>query len=244
MAKKTKKPVEARQKDRKESIRRQKGRGRTAICSPTSMAAANPAKRCQEQSPLRRRQRLHRARHRGAGGARAGAPPPRHVYRRHRREGAASSLRRSDRQRDGRGARRPRDLHRGRTRQRRLHDRDRQRPRHSGRSASEISEKIRARSDHVHAACGRQIRFQGLRDLRRPARRRRVGRERAVGKTRSRGRARTATLQDDVRARKAERRAGETRPRAQQARHHHPLQAGRRRFSARTRNGIPRACSA
>ncbi len=41
---------------------------------------------------------------------------PGHVYRRHRRKGAASSVRRSDRQLDGRGAGRPRDLHRGRTR--------------------------------------------------------------------------------------------------------------------------------
>ena len=59
--------------------------------------------------------------------------------------------------------------------------RDRQRPRHPGRSASEIPEKVRARSDHVHAARGRQIRLQGLRDLGRPARRRRLGRERALG---------------------------------------------------------------
>ena len=60
------------------------------------------------------RGRLRRLLDRGAGGARAGPPPARHVYRRHRREGAAPPLRRGDRQRHGRGGRRPRDLHRGR----------------------------------------------------------------------------------------------------------------------------------
>ena len=38
----------------------------------------------------------------------------------------------------------------------------RQRPRHSGRSASEVQEQVGARSDHVHAARRRQIRLQGL----------------------------------------------------------------------------------
>ena len=56
----------------------------------------------------------------------------------------------------------------------------------------EIQEQVRARSDHVHAACRRQIRLRGLRDLRRPARRRRVGRQRAVRAHGSRGRARAA----------------------------------------------------
>ena len=99
----------------------------------------------------RRRSRLHGQAHRGAGGPGAGAAPPRHVYRRHRREGAASPVRRGDRQLDGRGAGRPRHLHRGRTRRRRLHHRHRQRPRHAGRSASEVQEQVGARSDHVHA---------------------------------------------------------------------------------------------
>src|ERR1700761_912340 len=49
-------------------------------------------------------------------------------------------VRRSDRQLDGRGPGRPRDLHRGRIDGRRFSQRDRQRPRHSGRSASEIPE--------------------------------------------------------------------------------------------------------
>ena len=66
---------------------------------------ARPARA--RQAERRRRGRLHRAPHRGAGRARAGAPAPRHVYRRHRREGAASPVRRGDRQRHGRGARRP-----------------------------------------------------------------------------------------------------------------------------------------
>ena len=45
----------------------------------------------------------------------------------------------------------------------------------------------------THAACRRQIRFRGLRDLGRPARRRRVGRQRAVGAHGGRGRARAAS---------------------------------------------------
>ncbi len=55
---------------------------------------------------------LHRQRHRGAGGAGAGAPPARHVYRRHRRARAAPSGRRDARQRHGRGGRRPCQPHR------------------------------------------------------------------------------------------------------------------------------------
>ena len=97
--------------------------------------------------------------------------------------------------------------------------RDRQRPRHPGRSASEIPEKVRARSHHVHAARRRQIRLQGLRDLGRPAWRRRLGRERAVGPDRSRGVARPGALPPGVRARHPEEQAGEARPRAEQARH-------------------------
>ena len=45
----------------------------------------------------------------------------------------------------------PRHLHRGRDGGRRLRRRDRQRPRHSRRSAPEVQEQVRARSDHVHA---------------------------------------------------------------------------------------------
>ena len=40
--------------------------------------------------------------------------------------------------------------------------RHRQWPRHSGRSASEIQEEVRARSHHDDAAFGRQVQFQGL----------------------------------------------------------------------------------
>ena len=77
---------------------------------------------------------------------------------------------------------------------RRVLDRDPQRPRHPGRSASKVSQKIGPRSDHVHPACGWQVRFQGIRNLRRPARRRRVGGQRAVVAAGSRGRARPETL--------------------------------------------------
>ena len=97
--------------------------------------------------------------------------------------------------------------------------RHRQRPRHSGRSASEISEKIRARNHHVHAACGRQIRLEGLRDLRRPARRRRVRRQRAVVAARSRGRAQSEALSYGVRARPSQGQARRPRQDQQPPRH-------------------------
>ena len=77
-------------------------------------------------------------------------------------------------------------------------DRHRQRPRHPGRSASEIPEEVGARSHHVHAAFGRQIRLQGLRDLGRPARRRRLRGERAVLAARGRGRAQPETLSHEL----------------------------------------------
>jgi hypothetical protein len=56
---------------------------------------------------------LRRLLHRGAGGAGARAPPPRHVYRRHRRARAAPPGGRGARQLHGRGGGRPRLPHRG-----------------------------------------------------------------------------------------------------------------------------------
>ena len=90
---------------------------------------------------------------------------------------------------------------------RRLPHGHRQRPRHPGRSAPEVSEEVRARSDHVHAARRRQIRLQGLRDLGRPARRRRLGGQRALRAARGRGRARRPALPADLSS-AASRRAG------------------------------------
>ena len=182
--------------------------------------------RCRLCARRRRRSRLYRQAHRGFGGARAGAPPPRHVYRRHRREGAASPVRRGHRQRHGRGAGRSRRLDRRRDGSRRLCRRHRQRPRHPGRSASEIQEQVGARSDHVHAARRRQIRLQGLRDLGRPARRRRLGGERAVRAHGGRGRARPKALQDGVRARQAEDQIARCGQGAEPPRHQGPLPAG------------------
>ena len=60
------------------------------------------------RKPTEAVRQLHGRRHRGAGRPGAGAPPARHVHRRHRREGAASPVRRGDRQRHGRGGGRPR----------------------------------------------------------------------------------------------------------------------------------------
>ncbi len=212
---------------------------------PARAAKARQAKPARGKPRARRRGRLHRQAHRGAGGARAGPPPPRHVYRRHRREGAASSVRRSDRQRHGRGARRPRRLDRSRDGGERLRLGHRQRPRHSGRPASQVQEQVGARSDHVHAARRRQIRLQGLRDLGRPARRRRLGRQRAVRAHGGRGRARAAALSHGLRARQAEGQAGKGRARAQPARHQSPLPArsanlraeGRLQARARVQDG-------
>ena len=192
---------------------------------------------------LQRRGRLHRARYRGARRPRAGAPPARHVYRRHRRKGAASSVRRSHRQRHGRGAGGPCLLHRGGTERRRISDRHRQRPRHSGRSASEISEEIRARSHHVHAAFRRQIRLQGLRDLRRPARRRRLRGERAVLAARGRGRPQPKALSHGVRARPSQGQARRPRQDQQPPRHHESASSRTPRFSAPRPPSSRSACS-
>ena len=210
---------------------------------PRAASRRRGARRQRVGARLSRRVRLYRQAHRGAGGARAGAPPPRHVYRRHRRESAASPVRRGDRQFHGRGAGRPCRLDRGRDGGRRLRHRHRQRPRHSGRSASEIQEQVGARSDHVHAARRRQIRLQGLRDLGRPARRRRFGGERAVRAHGGRSRARPKALPDGVRARQAEDQIAGRRQGAEPARHQSALPARTRTFSAPRRTSSPSACS-
>ena len=64
--------------------------------------------------------------------------------------------------------------------------------------APEIQGQVRARSDHDHAARRRQVRLQGLRDLRRAARRRHLGRQRPVRPARGRGRAQPQALPADV----------------------------------------------
>ena len=177
------------------------------------------------QAHERGRGPLHGARYRGARRSGAGAPASGHVYRRHRREGAASPLRRGDRQFHGRGAGGARQLHRRRDGGRRLRRGDRQRPRHSRRSAPEVQEQVRARSDHVHLARGRQVRFESVRDLRRLARRRCFGRQRTVGAHGGGGRARADALPHGVRARQAQGQAGKGRPRAQPSRHQGSLPA-------------------
>ena len=195
----------------------------TATCSTAPHGAARP----QTGAPKGRagRRRLYGARHRGAGRARAGAAAARHVYRRHRREGAAPPVRRSDRQRDGRGARRPRRLDR-----RQLSADGFVTVADNGRGIPvdphpEVPEKIRARSHHVHAARGRQIQLQGLRHLGRPAWRRRLGHERALRAHGGRGRARRQALRDGVRARHPAGQAEGNGPHAEPARHLGALQA-------------------
>ena len=182
---------------------------RNDLFSPLGKRAADPLVRVAKRDKAARdaSDSYTRGRHRGAGRAGAGAPPAGHVYRRHRREGAAPSVRRSDRQCDGRGGRRPCHLDRGRARRGRLRDRHRQRPRHPGRSAPEVQEQVGARGHH-DARCtpGGKFDSQGLRDLGRPARRRRLGGQRAVGRARGRGGARPAALRA-ARSRAASRRA-------------------------------------
>ena len=219
---------------------------RARPCSTCRNSSAAPALRHghpRGQAQRRGRGQLYRHRHRGAGRARAGAPAARHVYRRHRREGAASPVRRGDRQFDGRGAGGPRQLHRGGDGGRRFRDRHRQRPRHSGRPASEVQEQIRARSDHVHAARGRKVRLQGVRHLGRAARRRRVGRQCAVRAHGGRGRARADALSHGVRARQAERQAGKARPRRPTGAAPRCASSPTRRFSAPRRISSPSASS-
>ena len=214
-------------------------------CSPTlrTRAAARGAPARSRVRARLRRGRLHRQAYRGTGGARAGAPPARHVYRRHRREGAASPVRRSHRQRHGRGARRPCRLDRGRDGGRRLCHRHRQWPRHPGRSASEIPEQVRPRSDHVHAARRRQIQLQGLRNLGRTARRRRFGGQRAVRAHGGRGRARPKALPDGFRARQAEDANCRMPARRRTAAAPRCGSGPTRRFSAPRRISSPSACS-
>ena len=144
---------------------------------------------------------LRRVGDRGPRRARAGPPPPRHVYRRHRRARAPPPRRRGHRQCDGRGGRRLRHPDRGRARARQPPDRHRQRPRHPGRPAPQISRQVGARSDHDHAPLGREVRGQGIFDLGRPPRRRGQRRQRAVDRNDRRGRARQEALPPDLLAR-------------------------------------------
>ena len=116
------------------------------------------------QNLARTARRLLRQGHRGPGGAGAGAPAPRHVYRRHRRAGAAPSGRRGARQRHGRGGGRPR---RPASRSS-LHADDWVTVRDNGRGIPidphpEVPGQVGAGGDPHHAAFGRQVRRQGLR---------------------------------------------------------------------------------
>ncbi len=107
----------------------------------------------------------------------------------------------------------------------------------------EIQEQVGARSHHVHAACRRQIRLQGLRDLRRPARRRRLGRQCAVGAHGGRGRARAAALQAWCSS-AAFRKASWRKPAAcRTAAAPRSASAPTRRFSGRRPPSSPSACS-
>ena len=167
---------------------------------------------------------------RGARGPGAGAPPPRHVYRRRRRQRPASSLRRGDRQCDGRGGGGPCDLHRGFAGGRRLAQRRRQRTRHAGRPAPEIPGQVGARNYHDQAARRRQIRQRGLRDVGRPARRRRFRGQRSFSAHRGRSGAWADALPAGVRARPSRHQARNRRQGAQPAGHQGALSSRRADF--------------
>ena len=88
-----------------------------------------------------------------------------------------------------------------------------------GRPASEVQEQVGARGHPHDAALRRQVQQQGLRHLRRPARRRRLGGQRAVRRAGRRGRARPPGLHAELLARQARHQAEVGRPRSQPARH-------------------------
>ena len=71
----------------------------------------------------------------------------------------------------------------------------RQRPRHPGRPAPQVQDQVGAGGHPDDAACRRQVRRQGLRHIRRPARGRHLGGECAVGCVRGRGRARPGAVE-------------------------------------------------
>ncbi len=120
---------------------------------------------------------LHSKRHHCSRRARARASPARHVYRRGRQRGPASSRLGDPRQLHRRGDERARLEHLGDPSQGRLFDHDRGRwARYPDRQAPDQQEE-RA-GGHLHrAARGRQIRPRQLQDRRRPPRRRRQRRQ-------------------------------------------------------------------
>ena len=156
---------------------------------------------------------LHRQGHRGPGGPRARAPQARHVYRRHRRAGAASSGGRSARQRHGRGGVGTRLAHRDDARGGRHAHGERQRPRHSRRSSSQVQAEIGAGNHPHHAPFGREILGEGLQDRGRAAWRRALRRQRLVRMARGGSRARPQALCADLRAGRARPRSSRTRAR-------------------------------
>ncbi len=151
--------------------------------------------------PRPRRRELYGARHRGAGGAGAGAAAAGHVCRRDRRARAAPPRGRGAGQRHGRGRGGPRHAHRARARRPQPNHRARQWPRHPDRPAPQVSRQECARGHHDHAAFGREVRQQGLRDFRRPAWCRRVRGQRARQRACGRGRPQSGALRPELCAR-------------------------------------------
>ena len=123
---------------------------------------------------------------------------------------------------------------------RRLHHRHRQWPRHPGRPAPEVQGQVGARSHHDDAALRRKVRFQGLRDIRRPARRRRLGRQCAVRPARGRGGARPPALPPALFARQAAGADWKASARSTTAAARAPASIPTPRSSARTRSSSRR----
>ena len=137
---------------------------------------ASPARAAAKRSP---KNELHRQLDHRPRGPRGRPQAARHVHRLDLRARPAPPGVGGRRQLRRRGAGRLRRPHRGHAARRRRRPGHGQRPRHAGRHAPDAE--AADRRGHPHrAARRREVRRQGLRGLRRPARRRRLGRQRAV----------------------------------------------------------------
>ena len=172
-----------------------------------------------------KKHRLRRPEHPGPRGARAGPQAARHVHRHHQRPRPASPRLRGRRQRDRRGDGRVLRSHRRSRCTPTVGERPGQRPRHPGQAdPRRQGPPLGARGRPDRPARRRQVRRGRLRDLRRPARRRRLGGQRAVRAARRGGPPRRRDLHDGVRPRQGHEEAHEGQGRAED-RHADPVLA-------------------
>ena len=183
---------------------------------------------------------LHRQRHPGPRGPRAGPQAARHVHRRHRQRRLPPPALGDRRQLGRRGDQRLRHAHRGHAAQGRQDGhRRRQRPRHPGRRHAEVQE-AGARADPHHAARGRQVRARQLHRTRAActasaARSSTRCRSELIAEVKRDGEA----LRADVRARQADVASCKTIGTGARHRHDHHLPPRRRRSSATSCSSTP-----